>query len=62
MTMYISKSGHVKSKIEWEKELDKFWGIFDRMASCQDIANKMPRRPTNAWERYSRVMGLEVVE
>jgi hypothetical protein len=58
MEMYQSSKGEILSKYEWELELNKFWGIFEGSKSDKDLSSKLPQRPTNAWERFVKVLGL----
>lgn len=55
MQLYQSKSGFVMSKESWERELDKFWKIFEGSSSIYAT------RPIDAWERYVNVMKLKAV-
>ncbi len=55
-----SRTGEIKSKAEWEAELDKFW----KWANLQSrymakTRNFHFRRPDDAFERYARIIGLE---
>ncbi len=56
-----SKTGEVLDKTEWFNELNKFWKIFEDFSKCNVISKNFPKRPCDAWERYVKVMGLEIV-
>lgn len=61
-----SKVGEIKTKEEWEKEVNEFW----KFAELQNRYICNPRfashkrqfkRPANAFERYAKLIGLETV-
>lgn len=66
MTMLRSRIGEIKSRKEWEQEVEEFWS----WASLQDryICNsrsKINRRsfkmPEDAFQRYAKIIGLEEI-
>jgi hypothetical protein len=61
MTLYMSKKGEVGNREYWERELNAFWGLFQGRVD-QEIAHRLPKKPANAWERFSKILGLEEVE
>jgi len=56
MELYKSKTGEVRSKSHWEAHLDSFWSVFEEASS--KLSNTLPSRPSDAWERYVKVVGL----
>jgi hypothetical protein len=61
MTLYMSKKGEVGDREYWESELNAFWDLFQGRVD-QEIAHRLPTKPANAWERFSKILGLEEVE
>lgn len=66
MIMMKSKLGEIKSKEEWQKEIDDFWVFAEAQSRyvCKLTAKskrKEFRKPVNAFDRYARLLGLEEV-
>jgi hypothetical protein len=56
-----SRRGEVMHISEWQMALDTFWETFDK-ARKSVSKTPLPYRPKDAWERYVRILGLEIVE
>lgn len=60
-TKYRSRTGEVKSKEQWDGDLNRFWATFESSYNCGGFGDQLPRRPADAWERFVKVMKLEEV-
>ncbi len=58
-----SKTGEVLHVDAWQEEVNKFWGIFARAETGSNLfrSRTYPKRPVDAWERYVKIMGLEII-
>lgn len=56
MKLLRSKTGEVRSEQAWKDEMEGIWAVLTKM----DDYKKVPK-PVDAWERFSRVIGLEEV-
>lgn len=57
MKLYRSARGDIKSEFQWRNELNSLWFELNRV----DDFKRVPR-PSDAWDRLVRVLGLEEVE
>ncbi len=63
----MSRAGELKSVDEWHKELNTFWIWVEKQNRyLHDVRSQTHRkgfkRPTDAFERYSKLLGLVVVK
>lgn len=64
MTTFKSKLGEVKTKDEWQQELNEFWEYVERqnryICRANSTVNKRSfKKPDDAFERYVKLLGLE---
>ena len=62
-----SRVGEVKTKEEWQKEVNDFWDFVELQNRyiCNPRAKTNRRefkRPSDAFERFARIIGLEEIE
>ncbi len=74
MQMLKSKKGDIKPESQWRSELDEFWQWVDTQNKAI-LQHRKPghkfskvalartfKRPADAWERETRLLGLEPVQ
>jgi hypothetical protein len=65
--LFKSKIGEIKTKKEWQYEVDDFWAFAERqnkhICSSGALTNKrLFKKPSDAFERYARIIGLQQLE
>ncbi len=67
MERYISKLGETGDRAYWEKELDAFWKLFAIEEGSKTRGSRaceykrLPNRPQDAWDRWAKTLGLQLI-